>query len=129
MSEASPQDFAKNVVTPLVSSLDSAGLTLERLITKLNEELEATFQRCFFDRGGKEGGAKVVYSEPLVDWKTRQTARIDAHKLRGDYPAEKFDITGGNITVVSNIEREPKPEEFKDAEFPHGLPVSEGERK
>ena len=104
------------VFTEVRQALDSKGLTLEYLINKLNEELGATFQRCFFDRGGKEGGAKIVYSKDLTDFKTRQTARIDAHKLRGDYPAEKFDITGGNITVRSNIEREPREGEFKDEE-------------
>ncbi|OGP82227.1 MAG: hypothetical protein A2Z08_07965 [Deltaproteobacteria bacterium RBG_16_54_11] len=36
-------------------------------------------------------------------------------KLAGDYPAEKFDIMGGNITVISKIERDSKPGEFKDA--------------
>ena len=64
------------VFTEVRQALDSKGLTLDYLINKLNEELGATFQRCFFDRGGKEGGAKVVYSEPLVDWKTRQTCLL-----------------------------------------------------
>jgi hypothetical protein len=41
---------------------------------------------------------------------------MDAHRLRGDYPAEKWDITGNlPITVVSKIEREQKEGEFKDA--------------
>jgi hypothetical protein len=58
----------------------------------------------------------VVYSDPLIDWQTRQKARMDTHKLRGDYPAEKWDITGNlPITVVSKIEREPRAGEFEDA--------------
>ena len=116
MSEASPQDFAKNVVSPLVTKLDDAGLTLEYLIEKLKEELNATHQRVFLSRGGKNVEGKIVYSEELIDWRTRQTARQDAHKLRGDYPAEKWDISGNlPITVVSKIEREAEEGEFKNA--------------
>jgi len=36
-----------------------------------------------------------------VDWGTRQKARIDAHKLRGDYPAEKHDhAIHGEISML-----------------------------
>lgn len=47
------------------------------------------------------GGTEREYSDGetliavnMIDWLTRQRARIDAHKLRGDYPAEKREITG-----------------------------------
>ena len=107
-------EAAREVMSEVREALDKADLTLDYLIDKLKEELNATFQRVFFDRGGKDTDAKVIYSDPLIDWQTRQRARMDAHRLRGDYPAEKWDITGNlPITVVSKIERESKPEEFK----------------
>ena len=86
-------EAAREVMSEVREALDKADLTLNYLIDKLKEELDATFQRVFFDRGGKEYGAKVVYSDDLIDWQTRQKARMDAHKLRGDYPAEKSDMT------------------------------------
>ncbi|HEX9920347.1 MAG TPA: hypothetical protein VGB21_02525 [Candidatus Methylomirabilis sp.] len=36
----------------------------------------------------------VVIAVDEVDWSTRQRARMDAHKLRGDYPAEKRELSG-----------------------------------
>ena len=114
-------EAAKEVLAEVRQALDDADLTLDYLVSKLKEELNATFQRVFFDRGGKDTDAKVVYSSELVDWQTRQKARMDAHRLRGDYPAEKWDITGNlPITVVSQIEREAKPEEFKSPDSTGG---------
>lgn len=31
---------------------------------------------------------EIIYSKSLAAWEIRQKARQDAHKLRGDYPAE-----------------------------------------
>jgi hypothetical protein len=110
------EEAAKEVLSEVREALDKAELSLEYLIDKLKEELNATHQRVFFARGDKNHEAKVVYSDKLIDWQTRQKARMDAHRLRGDYPAEKWDITGNlPITVVSKIEREQKEGEFKDA--------------
>ena len=38
-----------------------------------------------------DGDTVIAWNE--VDWSTRQRARMDAHKLRGDYPAERHEIT------------------------------------
>jgi len=32
---------------------------------------------------------EVIYSKPMAAWEVRQRARMDAHKLRGDYPPDK----------------------------------------
>jgi len=113
MVEITREEFLDSVGSPIIPDLDKAGLTLEYLVTKLKEELEATQIRIFHYQGS------LAESKPQTDWRTRQVARQDAHRLRGDYPAEKWDITGNlPITVVSNIEREAKPGDFKDAETP-----------
>jgi len=43
----------------------------------------------------------VIYSDDLVAWDIRQKARQDAHKLMGDYPAEKKDITSGGRPIIN----------------------------
>ena len=40
------------------------------------------------------GTGESLLAVDMVDWGTRQKARIDAHRLRGDYPAEKHEHTG-----------------------------------
>lgn len=39
--------------------------------------------------GDDYGDGDTVISYNEIDWNTRQKARMDAHALRGDYPAEK----------------------------------------
>jgi hypothetical protein len=40
------------------------------------------------------GDGETVIEWDEIAWDIRQRARVDAHKLRGDYPAEKREITG-----------------------------------
>lgn len=67
---------------------EAKGIGLKYLAGKLYDELEATEVKVF-----KTGKDKVIESEPLIAWKTRQQARMDAHKLLGHYPAERKHIT------------------------------------
>jgi hypothetical protein len=46
--------------------------------------------------GNDFGDGETVIEWDEVAWDLRQRARMDAHKLRGDYPAEKREITGSN---------------------------------
>jgi hypothetical protein len=52
-----------------------------------------------------DGDTVIAWNE--VDWSTRQRARMDAHKLRGDYPADKHELTGkdGQPIAFTDIER------------------------
>ena len=43
---------------------------------------------------GSFGDGETVIEWDEIAWDIRQRARMDAHKLRGDYPAEKREITG-----------------------------------
>lgn len=82
------------------------GITDDYLINKLKEELEAEeeFQRQI---GKKE---IVIVRKPL--WKIRQDARKDAHKLKGDYPAEKHEHTG-DVIFHSNVPEPDMPREVQ----------------
>ena len=77
---------------PLIEDLEKGGITRDRLVKKLQEELEATEVKAF------NHGGKVIYSKPLEAWEVRQRARIDAQKLLGLYPAEEHRITGEMIS-------------------------------
>lgn len=67
--------------------LESEGITPAYLAKKLKEELEAEETKMFAHQG------EIISKENVIDWTTRQRARQDAHKLRGDYPNEKIDLT------------------------------------
>lgn len=76
------------VQTEMQTAMDRLGLTSEYLGKKLKQELNAK-KILFFQKDGE------VVSERIVkDMGVRQKARMDAHKLRGDYPAEKHEHSG-----------------------------------
>ena len=86
-------------------NFDKHGITEDYLIGKLKEELEAE-ETKFFQKDGI-----VTEKRDVTDWNTRQDARKDAHKLRGDYPVEKVDHTGG---IIVNIEATPIKKKKKE---------------
>ena len=82
-----------------IKAANKYGITIDRLMAKLNEELEADETRVFND---KDDG--IVYSEPLIAWKVRQEARRDAEAHLGIKPAEKIDHTlTGSISVMAEV--------------------------
>jgi hypothetical protein len=100
MSDAR-QAILDSLSGPIIRAMDAERISPRYLAKKLKAELEATEQRVFSTSMG------LVYSEPMISWKTRQEARKDAHKLLGHYPAEKIDhnLTGA-VTIM-------KPGEIK----------------
>ena len=72
--------------------LEDAGITDELLAESLYDELHAHEQKATYD---KDAG-RFFYSKKMIAWSVRQKARIDAHKLKNQYPAEKREITGAN---------------------------------
>ena len=101
--EDSPEkkEIRDQLLSPLIEALDAEGITLPYLAKSLKKELKAKDTKHFAHQG-------VVQDERDVEaWEIQQRARIDAHKLRGDYPAEEHRITGEMITSRS-------PEEIKD---------------
>jgi hypothetical protein len=78
--------------TPMKAYLEGIGVTRKYLAKKIKAELGAKTTR-FFHRDGE-----VVDQKEVIDWPTRQKARMDGHKLLGDYPADKL--------MVGNLEQE-----------------------
>jgi hypothetical protein len=73
---------------PMHEAMEAEGITPKKLAKKLAEELDAYENKVFYD---KDRG-KCHVGPRMVNWKTRQAARMDAQKLLGLYPAEKVDV-------------------------------------
>ena len=84
----------------VIEAMDKHGLTLDNLSKQLKRELKAK-ETKFFQKDGK-----VVEKHNVIAWDVRQRARIDAHKLRGDYPAEKREIMGDVDIVIRDCVKE-----------------------
>ncbi len=111
--------------SPIIGVLDDNGITMEYLAKKLKGELEAGETKTLKIKGKVDikelpAGVRILTSaiipkmhkegevyEPYddgdtviqwdeINWGTEQRARIDAHKLRGDYPAERHEVGGKN---------------------------------
>jgi len=90
-TEATPEAGGKageEIHRRYASKMDEKGITDDYLAKKLKAELNAKATKVFLPKNSR----KPVYSDPLVNWDTRQKARMDAHKLKGHYPAEKHQV-------------------------------------
>lgn len=127
--------------------LDSVGVDEKYLAKRLKKELSAHETKVFHDKGakvelkecfrckgtGKLDGKKcklckgsgiltispILYSKKLIAWEIRQKARQDAHKLRGDYPAEKHDLDISSESVMAMVvkaRQQEKKEPRKEAD-------------
>jgi len=74
----------------------------EFLIEKLREELEAKETKFFAHEG------HVNDKRDVIAWRVRQIARQDAHRLRGDYPAEKHEIEQNIVYLAPKQVKKPK---------------------
>lgn len=92
MTKTVTAEDLENYKDPIQDALDARGITLDYLIDKLHEELNANEIRHFAHKG------MVVESKADIDYEVRQRARIDAHKLRGDYPPEEHRLTGDIVS-------------------------------
>ena len=90
---------------PITKAFKKQDITCDYLAKKLKEELESLETKFFAHQG------KVIEQEDVINWATRQKARQDAHKLRGDYPAEKVDLDGD---IIVNIQATPIEKKRED---------------
>jgi len=81
----------QSFISPLGNELEEHGLTADFLINKLLDEIDAKDVKFFVNRKDK------IRRKAVPAWVIRQRARQDAHKLRGDYPAEQMEHKGGII--------------------------------
>lgn len=113
---ASKEDAIKALMSPFAEALEKIGVGHAYLAKKLKAELNARKTEVFKAKvsrladplnpaAGIVETEEVIYSRPMVDWKTRQEGRKDAHKLLGDYPAEKREHTfpGGIPVQIGDI--------------------------
>ena len=117
--ELSPGEITLNSLNaPIVKALDDQGITLSSLASKLKEELEATKTEFFPYQG------KVIEKQDVTNWEVRQRARQDAHKLRGDYPAERKEhyYPAGIPVQVSEIDPQ-EIEAIKEAARVYGRAI------
>ena len=94
------KEIQAELLSPIIEALDAEGITLPYLAKQLKKELKSKEIKVFNDKG------KIIYSDGVPALDVQQRARIDAHKLRGDYPAEEHRITGEMITSRSQAEVE-----------------------
>jgi hypothetical protein len=67
-----------------------------------------------YDEDGKEfGTGETLIESSEINWTIRQKARIDMHKLRGDYPAEKHEVKLDEESL--NAVLRGLPDEFREA--------------
>lgn len=119
----------QKLLFPFLQVMDNHGLTLDYLCGKLKSELNAKKTDTFkakvavdvpaLDTEGKpildqdqkpimvpKVEEVVIYSEPMIDWATRQKARKDALAYRGVIAAEKTQVEhSGALTVETGIRR------------------------
>ena len=79
------------------AALSEEDITAKTLAKELKLELQATEKKasCAF--------GKWYYSKPLIDWKTRQSARVSGEKLLDLYPAEHHKLTVGINKELKDI--------------------------
>jgi hypothetical protein len=101
-------EMIKGLMAPMVETFEAKGITKELLAEKLMDELEAGRVESYRAKVVKKVwnaekkrfedvmDTTVIYSVPIPEWDVRQKARIDAHRLRGDYPPEEKRISGAD---------------------------------
>ena len=97
-------DVLNSLNTQMIQAMDKAGITLDRLLGQLSDELQAKDTKFFADKGTIKDTAEVIAHD------VRQRARIDAHKLRGDYPATGVNLqsTGEHTVVIRRFSDDPE---------------------
>jgi hypothetical protein len=126
---------------PMGAVLDRHGITRDKLASLLKAEIRAKSTKTMKVKGavspaslprgvrviaatgeirhGQDGDdfgdGNTLLSWNEVAWDVRQKARMDAHKLRGDYPSERVDHTVGLDASTIDAILSALPSEFADA--------------
>lgn len=110
------EEIEKDLSRPILEAFDNHGITLDSLVKQLSKELKAKETKFVKVKKGVLGsieekipaGVKKIWetSEEVLlainakAWGIQQNARQDAHKLRGDYPAEKLELSAKKPILV-----------------------------
>jgi hypothetical protein len=135
----SSNDLVGAVLSGIHQALDDEGITIGKLAKLAKAELQAKSTKTVkvkgstsgrkLPRGYKEvvtsgviesdengmffGSGETLIESSEINWTTRQKARMDVHKLRGDYPVEKHEIKLDEESL--NAVLRGLPEEFREA--------------
>jgi hypothetical protein len=127
----------QDLLSPFITSMDKEGLTIRYLAKKLKSELNAHKTDTFKAKTNRkemktevletDNGPinlepvevmieteEILYSKPMVDWKTRQQARKDALAYRGIIAAEKTKIEHSGEINYSNMTDEELDTKIKE---------------
>lgn len=115
------EEIIKDLLSPFQSALNAGGINEQFLIKQLKQEFKSKEPKVIKVKGAvkkedlprgykvitttgliefdKEGNREFSDGETIIEYQVHnigisQKARIDAHKLRGDYPAEKHELSG-----------------------------------
>ena len=118
------EQIIQDLLRPFSEAMEGQGITPLYLAKKLKRELNAKTSKTLKVKGAasklpkgyknvvttgiivdmgegerdySDGESVITWDE--IDWVIQQRARIDAHKLRGDYPAEKKEISFNEDTL------------------------------
>ena len=124
------EEIIESILSPFQSALNKGGITEDFLIRQLKKEFKSKEPKVIKVKGAvkKEDlprGYRVITTTGLIEFDNdgerefsdgetiieyqvhnigiSQRARMDAHKLRGDYPAEKHELSGA-VDVTPKFE-------------------------
>lgn len=132
------EQLIQDLLSPFITSMDKEGLTIRYLAKKLKSELNAHKTDTFKVKTTRkevipnvdqmaEGEVpeaphevvieteEVLYSKPMVDWKTRQEARRDALAYRGIIAAQKVRMEHSGSIDYSNLTDEQLDNKIKES--------------
>jgi hypothetical protein len=98
--KAAQHKLSENEPCEFEDELIDVGIDGSYLAEKLKEEFEAEETKFFAEKG------KVIDEKDVIAWGIRQKARMDTHKLRGDYPAEEQKHTFNDLPTMTLVVRE-----------------------
>lgn len=140
INQETREKFAQEARNETLQKIEESGLSFQKLLSKLKKELNWKETKTMKIKGavdpeslpkgfkivattgiiehraGEDGGQDFFSDgETVIQWNEksggmRQRARMDAHKLRGDYPSKKIDHNLKGEVVVNIIK-------FTDSDF------------
>ena len=103
MTAITKDDVDRQAGWTMAQAMGAQGITPAYLAKKLKAELNAKELRAVVVIGGDEEGGRERIKESVPAWGVRQKARQDAHRLRGDYPAEQVEVSGDPLRPLFRI--------------------------
>ena len=130
--QPTPDEFTQALASPLLRAMEAEGITPEFLARTLKDELTSTTPSRHKLKGLISDKSKLnlisaktvieTEHETLIqiddiDRTTRQKARMDAHKLRGDYAPEKVEHSASDDLMEALTRAKQKAKAYVDSQW------------